>query len=77
MTDYAFIEADILDLAKQVDLQDVAFDDWQANYLITRLSNTSIPVVDFNQTVKNMSDPMKEVEARVIARISGMTETQS
>ncbi|HDB0091444.1 terminase TerL endonuclease subunit [Pseudomonas aeruginosa] len=68
MTDYAFIEADILDLAKQIDLQDTAFDDWQANYLITRLSNTSIPVVDFNQTVKNMSDPMKEVEARVIAR---------
>ncbi|HFH2906963.1 terminase large subunit [Pseudomonas aeruginosa] len=68
MTDYAFIEAGILDLAKQVDLQDAAFDDWQANYLITRLSNTSIPVVDFNQTVKNMSDPMKEVEARVIAR---------
>ncbi|MBG7462430.1 terminase large subunit [Pseudomonas aeruginosa] len=68
MTDYAFIEADILDLAKQIDLQDSAFDDWQANSLITRLSNTSIPVVDFNQTVKNMSDPMKEVEARVIAR---------
>ncbi|HCE6116463.1 terminase large subunit [Pseudomonas aeruginosa] len=68
MTDYAFIEADILDLAKQIDLQDSAFDDWQANYLITRLSNTSIPVVDFNQTVKNMSEPMKEVEARVIAR---------
>ncbi|MBX6153561.1 terminase large subunit [Pseudomonas aeruginosa] len=68
MTDYAFIENDILDLAKQVDLQDVAFDDWQANYLITRLSNTSIPVVDFNQKVKNMSDPMKEVEARVVAR---------
>ncbi|MDI3895843.1 terminase large subunit [Pseudomonas aeruginosa] len=68
MTDYAFIEADILDLAKQIDLQDSAFDDWQANYLITRLSNTSIPVVDFNQTMKSMSDPMKEVEARVIAR---------
>lgn len=68
MTDYAFIEADILDLAKQIDLQDAAFDDWQANYLITRLSNTSIPVVDFNQTMKSMSDPMKEVEARVIAR---------
>ncbi|MCY1306925.1 Phage Terminase [compost metagenome] len=24
--------------------------------------------MDFNQTVKNMSDPMKEVEARVVAR---------
>lgn len=68
MTDYAFIEQDIKDYAKQVNLQDICFDDWQANYLITRLSNTSLPVVEYNQTVKNMSDPMKEVEARVISR---------
>jgi phage terminase large subunit-like protein len=67
MTDYAFIEQDILDLAKLVDLQDVAFDDWQANYLITRLANTSIPVVDYNQTVKNMSEPMKETEAHALS----------
>lgn len=68
MTDYAFIEEDIKSLAKVVKLEDVAFDDWQANYLITRLQETSIPVVDYNQTVKNMSEPMKEVEARVISR---------
>jgi phage terminase large subunit-like protein len=68
MTDYAFIEEDIKSLAKVVNLQDVAFDDWQANYLITRLQETSIPVVDYNQTVKNMSEPMKEVEARVLSR---------
>jgi phage terminase large subunit-like protein len=67
MTDYAFIEQDILDLAKLVDLQDVAFDDWQANYLITRLADTSIPVVDYNQTVKNMSEPMKETEAHALS----------
>lgn len=68
MTDYAFIEQDIKDIAKQVNLQDVCFDDWQANYLITRLADTSIPVVNYNQTVKNMSEPMKEVEANVLAR---------
>jgi phage terminase large subunit-like protein len=68
MTDYAFIEAEIVNLAGKVDLQDVAFDDWQANYLITRLTDSSIPVVDFNQTVRNMSQPMKEVEARVLNR---------
>lgn len=68
MTDYAFIEEDIKALAKVVSLQDIAFDDWQANYLITRLSETSLPVVDYNQTVKNMSEPMKEVEARVLDR---------
>jgi phage terminase large subunit-like protein len=68
MTDYAFIEAEVLDIARRTMLQDVRFDDWQANYLITRLQNTSIPVVDYNQTVKNMSEPMKEVEARVLSR---------
>lgn len=68
MTDYAFIEEEIKSIAKIVNLQDVAFDDWQANYLITRLAETRIPVVDYNQTVKNMSEPMKEVEARVLDR---------
>lgn len=68
MTDYAFIEEDIKKLAKVVDLQKVAFDDWQANYLMTRLMDTSIQVVDYNQTVENMSQAMKEVEARALNR---------
>lgn len=68
MTDYAFIEQDVKDLAAVVNLQDVCFDDWQANYLMTRLQETSIRVVNFNQTVKNMSEAMKEVEARTLAR---------
>lgn len=68
MTDYAFIEQDIKDMAAQVTLQDISFDDWQANYLITRLAETSLPVVNYNQTVKNMSEPMKEVEGLVLAR---------
>jgi phage terminase large subunit-like protein len=68
MTDYAFIEQDIKDYAKIVRLEDICFDDWQANYLITRLADTSLPVVNYNQTVKNMSEPMKEVEGRVLGR---------
>lgn len=68
MTDYAFIEQDIKDLAGIVNLQDVCFDDWQANYLMTRLSDSSIRVINFNQTVKNMSEAMKEVEARTLSR---------
>lgn len=68
MTDYAFIEDEIKGIAKATELQDVSFDDWQANYLMTRLSETSIPVVAYNQSVKNMSEPMKEVEARTLSR---------
>jgi phage terminase large subunit-like protein len=68
MTDYGFIEEKLKQLRKLVNLQEVAFDDWQANYLMTRLAETNLTVVDFNQTVRNMSEPMKEVEARVLAR---------
>jgi phage terminase large subunit-like protein len=70
MIDQAFIEEDILSIAAQVNLQDIGFDEWQANYLIARLQNTSLKdkVIVFNQTVRNMSDPMKEVEARILAR---------
>lgn len=68
MTDYAFIEEEIKRLAGLVNLQDIAFDDWQANYLMTRLTQANVPVVTYNQTVKNMSEPMKEVEARTLNR---------
>lgn len=68
MTDYGFIEEKLKALRKLVALQEVAFDDWQANYLMTRLSESNLKVIDFNQTVRNMSEPMKEVEARVLAR---------
>lgn len=68
MTDYAFIEEEIVSLAARFNVQDVAFDDWQANYLMTRLMQRGVKIVEFNQTVKNMSEPMKEVEARVLNR---------
>jgi phage terminase large subunit-like protein len=68
MTDYAFIEEHLKATAKILDVQDFSFDDWQANYLMTRMAGLSIKVVDFNQTVRNMSEPMKEVEARILAR---------
>jgi phage terminase large subunit-like protein len=68
MTDYAFVEDELISLASQVSLQDVSFDDWQANYLMTRVGERGIPTVAYNQTVKNMSAPMKEVEARILNR---------
>lgn len=70
MTDYEFIENDILGVAGKSNVQQIGFDEWQANYLITRLQSTSLKdkIVVYNQTVKNMSAPMKELEARVLGR---------
>lgn len=69
MTDYAFIEEDLKELqAIGLDVQDNAFDPAQATYLMTRLQQEGIDVVEFPQTVRNLSEPMKEVEARTVAR---------
>lgn len=69
MTDYAFIEEDLKELqAIGLDVQDNAFDPAQATYLMTRLQQDGIEVVEFPQTVRNLSEPMKEVEARTVAR---------
>lgn len=66
MVDQAFIEQDIKKICAEFNVLSLAFDDWQANYMMTRLMDCGLPVVNYNQTVKNMSQPMKEVEALVI-----------
>jgi phage terminase large subunit-like protein len=63
MTDYEFIEQDILDWSAKFKIRSLAFDPFQATYMITRLQSQRINCVDYPNTVKNMSDPMKSVEA--------------
>lgn len=65
-TDQAFIEEEIKSLCQEFDVQGIGFDDWQADYMMTRLMDCGLPVVNFNQTVRNMSAPMKELEAQVL-----------
>lgn len=69
MTDYAFIEEELKELAAQgVDVQDIAFDPAQAAYLMTRLEQEGLPTVEMAQSVRNLSEPMKEVEALILSR---------
>ena len=68
VTDFAYIEDDIKTLASLLNVQDVAFDPWQAQYLMQRLTEEGLPVVEYRQTVQNMSEPMKELEAMVMQR---------
>jgi phage terminase large subunit-like protein len=67
ITDYGFIEEDIRDVLGKVDVRDVAFDPAQASYLMTRLQQENVPVIEFAQVLRNMSEPMKEVEAQIIS----------
>ena len=65
-TDQALIEEQIKILCSDFDVRSIAFDDWQADYMMTRLMDCGLPVVNYNQTIKNMSTPMKEVEAVIL-----------
>jgi len=65
-TDYAFIQQRIEELAKEFDVAEIAFDPWQAQYLMQRLMERGMPVTEFPHQVRTMSDPMKEIEALVL-----------
>jgi len=65
-TDQEFIEKKIKDLQKEYHVESWAFDDYQGDYIMTRLEAEGFEVVNYGQTVKNMSAPMKEVEAQVL-----------
>ncbi len=67
VTDYGVIEDDIREFATRFDVQDVSFDPWQAQYIMQRLQGDGLPVVEYRQTVQNMSGPMKELEAWVLS----------
>jgi len=62
-TDYAYIEQSVIEWAKQFRIKSLAFDPFQATYIIQRLTAIGINCVEYRNTVQYMSDPMKKIEA--------------
>lgn len=68
VTDFAVVEEYVKQEAKKFKILQAGFDPWQASYLMQRLSLEKLPVLEYRQTVQNMSLPMKELEALVLQR---------
>lgn len=64
-TDQKRIEDDLLEWQELYDVRGYAFDDYQGDYIMTRLMDQGLNVVNYGSTVKNFSQPMKEVEALI------------
>lgn len=65
-TDYKFIETDILAINRDHPIQELAFDQREASYLIANImEKCSFPCVEVTQGPALMSEPMKELEALV------------
>lgn len=67
LIDFAFIEKEIVELRDKLDLRELAYDPFQATYLVTRLQEQGLSPVQCGVTVQNFSEPMKELDALVLA----------
>lgn len=65
VTDFNRIADDIRRDCARFDVREVRYDPWQANQLATTLAEEGVPMVEVRQTVQNLSDPMKQLEAYV------------
>ena len=66
VTDYDVIEEDLRTDMAGLDVQQIGFDPWQATQLAGHMLEEGAPMVELRQTVQNMSEPMKQLEALVL-----------
>lgn len=65
VTDYAVIEEHIRHLTEVLTVREVIFDPWQSSYISQNLMRDGLNVIEYRQTVQNMSEPMKEMGALI------------
>jgi len=68
MIDYTVIRDDILGLRDDFQLEEVDYDPEQARMMVAELQGEGITCVEVTATMKNFSEPMKEMEAMIRER---------
>jgi len=66
ITDYDFIERDLLEWNQRALPAEVCYDPYQATQLATRMGSEGLLMVEIPMTVKQMSEPMKALGAAII-----------
>lgn len=67
VTDYAVIEADILELFERFNIQQIAYDRWNATDLVGRLVEQGLPMIEFIQGPKSYHPAMQALERAYMA----------
>ena len=66
--DFEVIKEDLREFSGRFDVQQVAYDPWQATQLAQEMESEGLLMVEVRQTVQNISEPMKELEALVLQK---------
>jgi phage terminase large subunit-like protein len=67
VTDYRVIEERVLEACDRFDIQDIAFDRWNATELVTRLVEQDVPMIEFVQGPKSYHPAMQSLERAYMA----------
>ena len=65
ITDYDYIKDDLEQLKSDFQIQVVLYDPFQATYFSTKMGELGFPMMEYGQTVLNLSEPMKELDANI------------
>jgi phage terminase large subunit-like protein len=65
--DFQQIEDDLIEDSSRFQVEEIAYDPWQATQLAQNLQKQGANVIEFRNTVANFSAPMKELDALVRA----------
>lgn len=68
ITDIDTIESDVIEACGKFQVNEIAYDPWQASQMAIHLVNNQLPAVEVRQIVQNFSEPMKELEALIAQR---------
>ena len=66
VTDFGAIRDSILEDCKRFDVEEVPYDPFQATQLAGELEQENVPMLEYRQTVANLSEPMKQFQALVL-----------
>lgn len=66
VTDYDYIERGLIADAEAYRIVSLGFDPWHGTQLATHLTDAGIECVEVPQTAKNLSDPMKWIQALIV-----------
>ncbi len=69
VTDYDFIEQQILEDAERYEIRGIAYDSWKAPEIVNHLMNKGFTMIQINQTFSGMARPTEIFKKKVLTRV--------
>lgn len=68
VTDYEYIEAEILELGAKYDIESIGYDSWNATRLATNLEAQNVNMRVFGQWIKDFNEPITWIERNIMLK---------